>query len=316
MPDLVSNKTFSISDLEKFSGIKAHTIRVWEQRHQVFSPSRNNGIRQYEINELDKMLKLALLNKNGYRISYLSQLDNNELEVKLLTLHLPEDQQERIVCQLLVHMYALKPVQFETLLQSALQYWCLDEVITKIIYPFLQRTELLWIGHRLSEEHFVVPILRKKIIQGIEGLEPAFNNQKKILLFLPEGRQLDLGLLYANYLLKQKGINVLYMGTDVSVKNLEQTFKITTPHVVFTYLPQKNNFTINSIAMYMQQTLPHSKLLIGEYESDCTKITYSNTLILHFTDALNWMLAQEFEVVNHHNHSTPEVLLRETVNLQ
>lgn len=312
----MSNKKFSISDLEKFSGVKAHTIRVWEQRHQVFSPLRSNGIRFYGLTDLDKMLKFALLNKNGYRISRLSRFTSDEIDSKLQHLSTAQDQQERILSQLFVHMYAIEPLLFEELVNACLQLWNFETVLKKIFLPFLQHTGLLWSGNRLSEEHFVVTVMRKKIIHGIESLTPANKNRKKILLFLPEARQLDIGLLYTNYLLKQKGFCVLYMGTDVTLKNLEQTLKVTKPDVVFTYLPQKNNFDLTTLAEYMEQTLPQSKLLIGQYQPhDLSTSKKNNYEILLFDNAVNFMLSQQIEDNNHHKLIKPEALFSTIENV-
>ncbi|MES2880766.1 MAG: MerR family transcriptional regulator [Bacteroidota bacterium] len=312
----MSKKKFSISDLEKFSGVKAHTIRVWEQRHKVFKPLRNNGIRFYEITDLDKILKLALLNKNGYRISSICNFTQAELDIKLHTLPTDEDQQERILSQLFVYMYAIEPVLFEELLNTALRIWPSKIVLQTIILPFLQRTGLLWTGNRLSEEHFVVTVLRKKIIHAIETLTTAGANGKRVLLFLPEGRQLDIGLLYTNYLLKQKGMCVLYMGTDVSVKNLEQTLRATTPQVVFTYLPQKNNFDIITLAKFMEQTLPQSKLIIGQYQPyDVSAAQSNNYEVLVFEEAVAVMLAEQGEDITQHFSKKEEAMFSTTHSL-
>ncbi len=302
----MSNKKFSISDLEKFSGLKAHTIRVWEQRHKAFKPCRNNGIRFYDVTDLSKILKLALLNKNGYRISSLSRFTPEEIDLKLQKLPTEQDHQDRILSQLFVHMYTLEPVLFEELVNTSLQVWDFDTVLKKIILPFLERTGLLWTGNRLSEEHFVVTVLRRKIIHGIETLAAPNNRLKKIMLFLPEGRQLDIGLLYTNYLLKQKGICVLYMGTDVSIKNLEQTLKATTPEIVFTYLPQKNNFDVDALATFMEQALPQSKLLIGQYQPNSLAGAFrTNHQFLHFEEAIKLMLCFKTEDFTQHNHVKP-----------
>lgn len=317
MQGFISNRRFSISDLEKFSGVKAHTIRVWEQRHKVFKPCRNNGIRYYEITDLDKMLKLAQLNKNGYRISSLCRFTHSEIEIKLHTLPTQDDQQERIVSQLFVHMYAIEPVLFEDLVNTALRLWNFETVLKKIILPFLQRTGLLWSGNRLSEEHFVVTVLRKKLIHAIESLTPVYKHHKKILLFLPEGRQLDTGLLYINYLLKQKGICVLYMGTDVSVKNLEQTLTATQPDIVFTYLPQKSNFDLTTLAKYIEQTLPQVKFLIGRYHTEDVDTTHKNNYeVLLFEEAIHFMLSQKNEDINQHYQHLAETMFSPSHNVQ
>ena len=166
---------FTIKDLENLSGIKAHTIRIWEQRYAFLKPQRTaTNIRYYSNVELKTLLNISLLNKYGYKISHINRMNNDELREKILTLSNSQAQQERIVNDLIQHMIDFNMEEFELVLDSFILSRGVEKAITFIIFPFLERIGILWLTDHINpaQEHLVTNIVRQKIIVGI-GIAPV-----------------------------------------------------------------------------------------------------------------------------------------------
>ncbi|MEP6700607.1 MAG: MerR family transcriptional regulator, partial [Bacteroidota bacterium] len=273
------------------SGIKAHTIRMWEKRHGVLNPQRNQGNnRLYSVNELNKILNFSLLNNNGHKVSRLSALTHDELQGKINGLVNKEERQQKAVNELILCMHQLDPEGFERTLDDCLAVWSLEILINEIVYTFLQKTGLFWGGSRLTEEHFVVTALRSKIILGIEKSVINEKKSKTILLFLPEAGQLDLMLLYTKYILRIRGFQVLYMGNDITIDNLKTVIQLKQPDYIFTYLSKRTKFKINELSSIMHEVIPESKLVIvNNRESRQIKAEYTNVVLPDYEDALSYI---------------------------
>ncbi len=286
-----SMKNFTINDLERFSGIKAHTLRIWERRYALVTPIRSAGnFRLYTLDELKKILNIALLKKNGYRISVLSKICAEDIENKIEQLSTDYIKWQKAINDLTINMYTLEPESFEWVLDELLLLWPIDILVEKIIFPFLNITNLLWTGNKLSEEHLVVTAIRKKLIFAIESCGLISNKDKTVLLFLPDRKQLDLGLLYSNYFLKRRGIRVLYLGNDVTIQNLKSIFHELSLSYLFTYLPQHHLFDTKELLECMSQYAPGCILIIGKYSYEPIENTYAENLIyMDFTNALEFL---------------------------
>ncbi|HEY0679345.1 MAG TPA: MerR family transcriptional regulator [Chitinophagaceae bacterium] len=236
---------FSIRDLENLSGIKAHTIRVWEQRYSFLRPKRTEtNIRCYSNEELKVILNIALLNKYGYKISQIDKMNEPELKQKILNLSTAEAVQDRVINELIQSMIDLDVDQFETSLDNFIFSKGIDKAITQIIFPFLERVGILWVTSNINpaQEHLVSNIIRQKIIVGIESTVTQIRVNKTILLFLPEGAHHEIGLLYMHYLLKARGIKVLYLGSDVPFKDIEFAANYKKPDFLYTHLTSKPRY--------------------------------------------------------------------------
>ena len=210
---------FTIKDLENLSGIKAHTIRIWEQRYNFLNPSRTDtNIRYYSNEELITLLNIALLNKYGYKISHIDKMEPIEMKERILSLTQSEAQLERIVNELIECMVDLRIDDFESVLDFQIASKGIEKTITQIIFPFLERIGILWVTSRVNpaQEHLVTNIIRQKLIVGIEKTLPTLQADATALLFLPEGEHHELGILFMYYLLKTRGVKVLYLGANVS----------------------------------------------------------------------------------------------------
>jgi DNA-binding transcriptional MerR regulator len=258
---------FTIKDLENLSGIKAHTIRIWEQRYQFLNPSRTDtNIRYYTNEELITLLNIALLNKYGYKISHIDKMKPIEMKERILSLTQSEAQLERIVNELIECMVDLRIEDFESVLDFQITSKGIEKTITQIIFPFLERIGILWVTSRVNpaQEHLVTNIIRQKLIVGIEKTSPALQANSTALLFLPEGEHHELGILFMYYLLKARGVKVLYLGANVPIKDVLYVADLKTPTFVYTHLTSvANNFNFEKFLTRVGANLPKYSVLVS-----------------------------------------------------
>ena len=231
--------SFTIKDLEKLSGIKAHTIRIWEQRYSFLKPVRTDtNIRIYNNDELKKLLNVALLNKFGFKISHIDNMNETEINEKILSLNQLEAQQERIVNTLIQNMIDFDPESFETVLNDFIETRGIEKTIFQIIFPFLEKIGILWLTNHINpaQEHLVSNIIRQKLIVGIQFTNIDIKINKTVLLFLPEGEYHELSLLFIHFLLKNKGVSCIYLGCSISLEDIEYVTRLKNPDYIYTHL--------------------------------------------------------------------------------
>lgn len=256
-------KSFDIADLERFSGIKAHTLRAWQQRYGAPVPLTQKGQkRRYPLTELLNLLGLTLLYGNGYKISRLTALSKEEMAQKLKGLMSEEDRRRKAVFDLVGAMYQLDQHGFEFVLDNCFLTWPAQTVLQEVIFPFLIKTNLFWQGTRQTEEHLVVTITRQKMLCAIQELNVPLQKKATILLFLTDTKQLDLALLYACFFLRHQGHEVVYMGNDVSIDCLATALETINPAYLYTYLPQKNNFPFARLIAVLKEKQPRARLIV------------------------------------------------------
>ena len=239
---------FTIKDLENLSGIKAHTIRIWEKRYTFLKPRRSEtNIRYYDSDELKTILNFALLNKNGYKISAIVEMSPEAISEKIHSLNSFEAKQERMINALVNAMVEMDGRLFEKVIDDFIKQHGIEESIKHLLFPFLQKIGILWMTDhvRVAQEHLVSNIIRQKLIKGIEDINIINTKENIVVLFLPDGEYHELGLLYVYYLLKVKGLNIIYLGADVPIEELEYVCKIKQPRYLYTHLtslPSRFNF--------------------------------------------------------------------------
>ncbi|MBN8665466.1 MAG: MerR family transcriptional regulator [Chitinophagales bacterium] len=258
---------FTIKDLENLSGIKAHTIRIWEQRYTFLNPQRTEtNIRYYSNDELKTVLNIALLNKYGYKISHIDKMSEEEMKEKILSLSQAQAQQERIVNDLIHYMVDLRLEEFESSLDTYIMAKGIERTITQIIFPFLERIGILWITNHVNpaQEHLVTNIIRQKLIVGIESTVSHIQINKTILLFLPEGEHHELGILFMYYLLKSRGVKVLYLGANVPVKDVEYVAQLKKPEFLYTHLTSvAHNFNFERFLSHISTRVSSTPLIVS-----------------------------------------------------
>ena len=231
--------SYSIKDLEQVTGIKAHTIRIWEQRYHFLQPSRTEtNIRSYSSEELKTILNVSLLNKYGFKISHIDKMSADQIEEKILSLNQIDAIRERVVNVLIKEMVSLNMHAFEKQLDIYIGQKGVDKTITEIVFPFLERVGILWMTNHINpaQEHLATNLLRQKIILGIERLPAVSEHNKNVILFMPEGEYHEIGLLFVYFLLKQEGIYVNYLGANVPMKDLVYLTAVKKPNYVFCHL--------------------------------------------------------------------------------
>lgn len=236
---------YSIKDLEKYSGIKAHTIRIWEQRYKLLVPQRTDtNIRFYDEDQLKYLLNVTLLVDNGFKISQVCKFSEEEFNAQLLeVIHKDSttknhQQLTSSVNELVISMLELDERRFEKILASALLQRTFEEVLQVVIYPFLKRIGVMWRTGEVStaQEHFIYQLIRQKVIVAIDGLMIPPKDADKYLLFLPQSDFHDLLILLFTYVLKRRGKQCIYLGVDIPFKDLKQVTSITKPDALFTFI--------------------------------------------------------------------------------
>lgn len=259
--------SFTIKDLENLSGIKAHTIRIWEQRYSFLKPHRTQtNIRFYSSGELKKILNIALLNKYGFKISHIDKMNEVEINDKILSLNQKEAQQERIVNSLIQYMVDLDMENFEKILDGFIQSGGIEKTISQIIFPYLQKIGILWLTNHINpaQEHLVSNIIRQKLIVGIQYADSPVQIKKSVLLFLPEGEYHELGLLFMYFLLKNKGVKVYYLGCSSSLDDVEFVAGIKNPDFLYTHLTTAGpKFNFEKFVTEISKKLPSIKIIIS-----------------------------------------------------
>jgi DNA-binding transcriptional MerR regulator len=227
---------FTIKDIETLSGIKAHTIRIWEQRYCFLKPCRTPGnIRNYSCEELKTILNIAFLNRHGYKISHIEKMKAEEINEKVLNIAGKATATENIVNDLLQQMIDLNMDGFEEILNEQFEEKGTDSTVMDIIFPFLEKTGILHHSHfNNSREHLVAPILRQKLSVAIDNVTSSSNTGKTAILFLPAATQQELGLLSLYYLLRKNGIEAIYLGADVSCQDVGHVATIKAVDLIFT----------------------------------------------------------------------------------
>ena len=238
--------SFTIKDLENLSGIKAHTIRVWEQRFGLLKPKRTStNIRYYSNEELKRILNIALLNKYGFKISLIDRMSEEGLREKILSLTHSEALHDKVSNDLVHTMVDLDIERFEEILDEQIHALGIEKAILRIIFPFLERIGVLWLTSSISpaQEHLISNVIRQKLIVGIEKAHSHLQVPCTVMLFLPEGEQHELGLLFVSFLLKCKGAQLIYVGADVPLRDLEYVIKIKQPDYLYTHLSSTVRWT-------------------------------------------------------------------------
>jgi DNA-binding transcriptional MerR regulator len=264
---------FTIKDLSNLSGIKAHTLRVWEQRYGFLKPGRSfTNIRYYSNEELKTVLNIALLNKYGFKISAIDKMSAAEMNEKILLLDQQEAKQERIINDLINQMISMDMDAFSQSLDIYINAKGLDKMIIQVIFPFLERIGILWLTNHINpaQEHLVSNMIRQKLIAGIESCKPALLSGKKVLLFLPEGEYHELGLLLIHFLLKRKGIGAIYLGANVPIADLAYVIDHKKPDYLYCHLTSLNaNFRFDKFLSALEQQFITVSIIISG------KITHS-----------------------------------------
>lgn len=249
-------KFFSIRDLENLSGIKAHTIRIWEKRYNLLAPERTStNIRTYSLASLQKLLNITLLYNSGYKISKIAKIPETELPVAVRELVAKNSTKNHAINAFKLSMINFDLALFQNTYNSLLQDRSFRDIFWEIFVPLLNELGLLWQTDTISpsHEHFITNLIKQKIYtstEKIQAVEPT-KTDKVFVLFLPENEIHEIGLLFANYELLLRGFKTIYLGQTMPLESLTDLQKYySNLHFLsyFTVIPTKDD-----IAQYVEE---------------------------------------------------------------
>ena len=280
---------FTIKDLENISGIKAHTIRIWEKRYNLLVPRRTTtNIRYYSNENLQKLLNIVLLNNNNFKISKIAKMSDEELILQSRELAFKKDINDEAINSFKLSMFQFDKVLFNTTYNKLLEKKTFREIFKEVFVPFLNHIGLLWQTDTLlpAHEHFVSNIIAQKIQINTEKIQYNISNSTKTyVLFLPENEIHELGLLYLNYELVLRGNHTIYLGRSLPLNNLDFFFKnsedicFITSMTVMPYDDKVEDY-FNEISVILKDT-NHQFIAVGRKTHLVNKLNLDSKIALH-----------------------------------
>ena len=220
---------FTIRDLQNISGIKAHTIRIWEKRYNLLQPNRTDkNIRSYSHQNLTKLLNISLLNKNSFKISKIAEMSEEEIIKNARDLPFKIAINDEAINSFKLSMFQFDKTLFNETYNKLLHKITFRDVFKDVFIPFLEQIGFLWQTETLlpAHEHFISNLIAQKIQINTEKLQSiSLDSNKTYVLFLPENEIHELGLLYLNYELVLRGNHTIYLGQSLPLDNLNYFFE-------------------------------------------------------------------------------------------
>ncbi|HEU4472611.1 MAG TPA: MerR family transcriptional regulator [Flavisolibacter sp.] len=243
---------FTIRDIENLTGIKAHTLRIWEQRYGFFKAQRKESLHRFYDNEdLKKLLRISFLYHQGMKISRIAALKEQDMLSLIRKTKAAENNQSLFVASLLEAAIDFNEDAFTHTLQAITKEIGFEKCITEVCYPYLRRLGMLWSTNNIipAQEHFSSYLIQNRIIAETEKL-PGSGKLPEIVLICPEGEFHELPLLFIHYLLKKRGWSVIYLGTNVKKSEIVSLASVTS--IRYLYLHLITNFTGTGIDEYLE----------------------------------------------------------------
>jgi len=221
---------FSIKDIENLTGIKAHTIRIWEKRYNILEPLRTDtNIRYYDIKCIQKILNITLLNKHGYKISHIAQLPESEIPELVNNIISDKSVNTHAISAFKMAMMNFDQALFLNTYDTLLTEKTFQEIFFSIFIPLIEEIGYLWQTNTITiaHEHFITNLIKQKILvksEAVQKIEPV-HPDKLFVLFLPENEIHELGLLYLNFHIQNEGYQTLFLGLSLPITDLKEIKK-------------------------------------------------------------------------------------------
>ena len=262
--------TFSIKDIETITGIKAHTLRIWEQRHNLITPKRTEtNIRYYDDEDLRYILNVSILNNYGIKISEIAKMSHEKIREMVLVISEKDSPHSSQIKALIAAMFSIDEGAFNTILTTNILKLGLEGTISQIVFPFLHQIGVLWMTDAIhpAHEHFITNLIRQKLYVAIDAQTgKADKNGKKFLLFLPEGETHEIGLLLANYTLRTKGHHVVYLGQNLPHEDLAKVFDYYEPdYVLSTVTSALDGQAVQAFVNNLSASWPNTTIILTGY---------------------------------------------------
>lgn len=263
---------YTIKDLEMLTGIKAHTLRIWEKRYKVVQPERTStNIRHYSDEDLKKLLNISILNRHGYKISSIANLPNEELSKKIISINNKNFDTDSKIESLVVAMIEMDEVKFEKDLTNMIINLGFEETFNQVLIPFFEKVGLLWQVGTIypGQEHFISNLIRQKTIVAINGILPTSQPEKKqtYVLYLPDGELHEIGLLFYSYIIQKAGHKVIYLGQMVPFDDLNKIVSNHNPDGLLSFFT--SGLAKNDIEDHLDKLVSNfsnQKILVSGYQ--------------------------------------------------
>lgn len=292
---------YSIRDLEHLSGIKAHTLRIWEQRYNLINPKRTDtNIRYYDQDDLKLVLNVSLLKDNGFKISKIAEMSMEEIFKEVTTVSEKTTSFADQIYGLTLSMIDLDEQRFEKIISANTLKIGFERTMMNVINPFLSKIGIMWLTDSINpaQEHFITNLIRQKLMVAIDGQYPTISNDaKKYMLFLPEGELHELNLLFASYLIKARQNKVIYLGQSMPFNDLEVAHEVYEPDYLLTVLTSRPlGMTALEYITNLSAKFSNTKILVSggqvigqdlELPENVTPILNLNHLIEFAEDSAN-----------------------------
>ncbi|MFY0631299.1 MAG: MerR family transcriptional regulator [Flavobacteriaceae bacterium] len=282
-------RDFTIKDLENISGIKAHTIRIWEKRYSLLSPQRTDtNIRYYSHQNLQKLLNIVLLNRNNFKISKIAKMNDDDIILNARELAFKVAVNDEAINSFKLSMFQFDKALFNNTYNKLLHRITFREIFKEIFMPFLEHIGLLWQTDTLlpAHEHFISNLISQKIQINTEKLQYSVTNQQKTyVLFLPENEIHELGLLYLNYELVLRGNQTIYLGQSLPLDNLNYFFDGDQEICFITSMTVKPYDDKLSEYFYQIDSIldnsKHSLIAIGRKAMDMSSYDFNSNIVMY-----------------------------------
>jgi DNA-binding transcriptional MerR regulator len=263
--------TYSVAQVEALTGIKAHTLRIWERRYDFLTPERTpTNIRFYSDEQLKKLLNFGILVKNGYRVSKLGKLKDEEIYVEVTkVLSDPSSEMNDEMKGLTLCMLEMNEEEFDNIFERQVMRKGFLKTITEVIYPFLQYVGVLWTTNKamVAQEHYISNLIRQKLISAIERLALPPKDAPSIVFFLLEGEEHEIGLLLASFMAKSMGWKIYYLGQAVPLVNIKKVIDIAEPNLIMSMFITPKTNKVNSFIDAVLEGNPVPYVVSGSIEN-------------------------------------------------
>lgn len=261
--------TYSVAQVETLSGISAHSLRIWERRYDFIKPHRTEtNIRYYSDEQLKKLINVGILIRNNFKISKVASMSDEEIHSIVSDLLLQPSTNQEEINALAVSMIDMDEQGFNRLYEAQIAQNGVVKAFTTLIYPFLQHVGVLWGINKTmpAQEHFISNLIRQKLVSATETLNPPKTDAPKLLLYLLEGEDHEIGLLLANYIAKDLGWKTYYLGANVPTQNIKAVKKQVKPDLMFSMLVSPRNSKFSHLLNEFLGDIDGTMLYSGSYD--------------------------------------------------
>lgn len=289
---------YSIKDIEKMSGIKAHTIRMWERRYGLVIPQRTNtNIRYYSDEDLRDLLNISILNQDGLKISKIAKLNKDEIREKVSDLFQSSAKYKHMIDALRMSMLELDEEFFNRTFLDAWHEHGFEILMEQIIFPFLQSLGMLWQTEAIkpAQEHFISNLLRQKILTLIDTeVSEKIKDKEKIIFFLPEGEIHEFGLLFYSFIAQKEGFEVVYLGASIPLEDLQEIQSVSGAKAFFiAFVAAIEKTSLEGTLAYVRETFPeHTVYITGLQVKELQPTLPNNVFVISSASDFKKKLAE------------------------